>query len=82
MHTSLGVTAEVTLRLYLVRTVSDRSKNSLGVTSAVTPRGVCTVLVAGLTSVEYLERTVISAKMAKMPKMAKKCPKTQKKHDF
>ena len=45
------------------------TKYSLYMTSVFTPKGVCTVLVAGLTSAGCHSRIVISAKI---PKMAKK----------
>ena len=51
--TPLGATAEVVQKLHLVSTVPCRSKKSIRATSTATPRGVCTVLVAGLTSVDF-----------------------------
>ena len=80
VHTPLEVTAEVTPRLFFGRSGTVHTKYSLQMTSAVAPKGVCTVLVA-----DFRRIPVAYSDFSQSPQMAKKCPKTghpQKKHDF
>ena len=48
VHTPLGVTADAARMLFFDRPGTADTKYSLYTTSAVTPKGVCTVLLAGL----------------------------------
>ena len=53
VHTTLGVSADAARMLFFVRPGTVDTKDSLYMTSAVTPKGVWAVLVATLTSVDF-----------------------------
>ena len=52
VHTPLGVAVDVARMLFFDRQGTVDTKYTLYTTSAVTPKGACKVLVAGLTSVD------------------------------
>ena len=53
VHTPLGVSADAARMLFFDRPGTVDTKYSLYMTSAVTPMGVCTVIAALLTSVNF-----------------------------